>query len=182
MSAQDESPKIGRPTLCTPENVARIIARLDGTAYGRPVPLAKALLGIVSYDAFKKRWRANAAKGIEPYADAVERIDAARDHYRVWLLDHIDAIAEDGKPEDSTRLNALKWSAEKQYRGDFDEPKQIELSGPNGGALKHEHHVSAEQLCDAIESIAVAIAGGEVANRTPGDPAGNEPGAKGGAR
>jgi hypothetical protein len=180
--SDDESPKIGRPTLCTPENVEKIIARLKGEITGTPVPLAQALLDIVSYDAYKKRWRANAAKGLEPYADAVERIDAARDHYRAWLLAHIHAIAEDGKPDDGTRLRALQWTAEKQFRNDFDEPKQIELSGPNGGALKHEHHVSAEQLCDAIESIAVAIAGGEVASRTPGDPAGDEPGAKGGAR
>lgn len=151
-----------RPTLCTPEIIAAICRHLVGPP---PTTLARALRRELIDKSTYYDWRKRAARGEQPYADAVADVEDARDELKAHLLDRVSELSESGGKEDATRLNATKWLLEKLYREDFDPPKQVELSGRDGGAI--EHRVTADELCAALDAIAGVVAARDDSGGTP---------------
>ena len=129
---------MSRETSCTPENVDAIIARLEGeNETGLPITVSQACRGIVDRSTWQY-WKEQALHGKQPYAAAVTRIDEARGALKCELIGKMLRLSRQGTSKQSTQFNGTKLLLERLFPEEFDPPKQLELSGKDGGPMQTE--------------------------------------------
>lgn len=153
----DDAPKIGRPTVCTDDLVDRLCAALrDGVDARGPMTLMQACEHVGVHRDTVRDWR----DSDDPVRRAAwVRITHARQALPAKLLGEAVGLALHGSNDDSARAGMLRWLIDRLDP----EPKHVELTGKDGGPLKHEHHVDPAALCDRIGALAAGAAGGAAA-------------------
>lgn len=170
----DEPKKAGRPSVWTPELVARFVDVIrDAIARGMPFEASirracrKAGVTRQAYDAARRR----AESGEEPYASAVAVIEDARDELHLTLCARVLALAESGDKTDGVRLAATRFATERLFP-EHAPSKRVELSGPEGGPIETVARVvvmppfeddpagtSAADLSDRADAAAARLSG-----------------------
>lgn len=107
------------------------------------------------------------AEGDDLYVEFAAEFREAESEFEVWALDQIDR-REKG-------WQALAWHLERRWPDRYGARAHVahEHSGPGGGAIKHEHEVSADELLARLASLAALEAAAERAGEETGSALGS---------